>query len=485
MHHSMLAFVFFALFAIGQVVSGFPSLSSQDMQLYAVALLIASAIPALSRGIHSPQRLLSCHTVVLLSPIWFLYLEAIIPNGDVWLLPPAGAIQALSYVAFFLFGFNMSYIFKMPKSLARMHDKFFLSEFPPSFLAFFAIVFTLLLLFVIWGYYQFDHNQAIQAYLGGRSTGSGGLIKRGGVGGWEVFLQPFSFMAPVVPTFAALSWVKFGNLPKPSLYLRLLATSCAVFLIFLLFLGGSRGNMAVYLVGPVAIWLLFGRRLPKLIFIISTFFSFLLLIGVWQYQMQTRSNLLTGIGSVEDIAARTSFNPVESHRDNNLYLFTLNVMHMPDPYPFQGYSEFGLMLVNPIPRALWPNKPKGIQQSEYTFRTPTGPTTMGPLRFGTASLSSSIVSDGFKMDHLVGISLYALIIGFLSSVWDSLGQKRLISSQLYFIINSAWIFWILWGFRSSFALVTGMYSVWGAYLLCYVVSKYTNLFGFRKRKLVL
>jgi hypothetical protein len=30
---------------------------------------------------------------------------------------------------------------------------------------------------------------------------------------------------------------------------------------------------------------------------------------------------------------------------------------------------------------------------------------------------------------------------------------------------------MLWGFRSAFAFITGMYPVLGAYLLCYVASK--------------
>jgi hypothetical protein len=145
---------------------------------------------------------------------------------------------------------------------------------------------------------------------------------------------------------------------------------------------------------------------------------------------------------------------------------------MPEPYPFQGYSELGLLLLNPIPRVIWPEKPRGIQESEYTFRTAEGPAAMGPIKFGTASLSNSIVGDGFKMHHYFGIALYATIFAIMASIWDRIAQPRFHLYNLFFILNAAWLFWILWSFRASFAWITGMYSVWGAYLFVYMLSRF-------------
>lgn len=466
------AVLFICIFFLGQLLSELSDDNKVLMQLYALLLTFSSVIPLIRRSFYKPTMLLSGHSMVLFAPIWFLYLEAILPNGDAWLLPASSVINALSLCAFFLFVFNLAYVFKMPAWAVRFHTKYFEKQLSPNLIPLLGIGFTLLLLFVIWGYYDFDISKATEAYLGGRSTGSGGLIKRGGVGGWEVFLQPFAFMAPVVPTLASLSWVSFGGSKKSSLLLRVLVLICSLFLLFLLFLGGSRGNMAIYLVGPASVWFLFGKRLPPPVFFLVTLLSFLLVIGVWQYQVKTRSNLLDGLNSLDSFTSQTSFNPAETHRDNNLYLFTLNVMYMPKPYPFEGYSEFAFMLINPIPRALWPGKPLGIQESATTFQTAKGPATMGPIRFGTASLSASIVSDGFKMNHYFGISLYALILAIMASLWDRLAQPRLQIYNLFFILNAAWIFWILWSFRSSFAWISGMYSVWGAYLFAYFSSRF-------------
>jgi hypothetical protein len=480
MNRATLALSFLALWWLGLLLALVAEDSKQLMQSYALLLITASAVPITSRLIKNPRQLLSGHTVVLAAPIWFVYLEAILPSGDAWLLPAHSVIKALSYVAFFLFVFNLAYVFRMPAWAIRFHERQFRVQLPPNFFPIVGIAFTLVMLFVIWGYYGFSASRAVEAYLGGRSTGSGGLIKRGGIGGWEVFLQPFGLMAPVVPTLAALSWVRFGQEGKAVLLLKVLVTACAALLIFMMFLGGSRGNMAVFLAGPAAIWLLFGRRLPKTVFVSVTVGVFLFLIGMWEYQMRNRSNLLEDVNGFQDIVEDTTFNPMESHRDNNLYLFTLNVMYMPNPYPFEGYFDFYLMLVNPIPRAIWAGKPKGIQESAYTFKTVRGPASRGPIKFGTASLSSSIVSDGFRMHHYFGITLYAVIFGLMASIWDYVGQRRIFASKLYFILNAAWLFWMLWAFRSSFAWITGMYSVWGAYVFCLVASSAATFIGVRK-----
>jgi len=481
MNRWLLAWAFLALCIVGHALSLLGGNAKSVMQLYAVVLAAVSGSVIIWRAVKQPQKLLSAHTVVLATPIWFIYLEAILPSGDAWLLPTASVVKALSYVAFFLLIFNIAYVFRMPAWAIRVHERNFRVQLPPNFFPVVGIGFTLVMLFVIWGYYGFNASRAVEAYLGGRSTGSGGLIKRGGVGGWEVFLQPFAFMAPVVPTLAALSWVRFGQEGKAALPLKVVVTACAALLIFMMFLGGSRGNMAVFLAGPAAIWLLFGRRLPRAVFWAATIVAFLLLIGMWEYQMRKRSDLLEDVSGFQDIVEETSFNPMETHRDNNLYLFTLNVMYMPNPYPFEGYFDFYLMLVNPIPRAIWPGKPKGIQESVYTFQTARGPASRGPLKVGTASLSSSIVSDGYKMHHYFGIALYGVIFGLMASVWDSVGQRRLFVSKLYFILNAAWLFWLLWSFRSSFAWITGMYSVWGAYLFCFTASKFAGGLGLRRR----
>lgn len=240
----------------------------------------------------------------------------------------------------------------------------------------------------------------------------------------------------------------------------------------MIFLGGSRGNLAEFLAGPILIWLFFGRNTQPIVFISVSLTVFLLVIGVWQYQVNTRSNLLDNIGQ---FSSKSSFNIAETHRDNNLYLFTLDVMYRPSPYPFEGYGELAYLLVNPIPRVIWPDKPKGIQESASSFSTVSGPYSAGPIKIGTASLSCSVVCDGFKMSHVFGISIYAFAFSYISSLWDSLARDKILHFPLYFIAACSYFFWFAWGFRSGFAFVTAMYTVWGVYLFAVMVNYFSRL----------
>lgn len=464
------AALFGALWLVGQGLALIADNSKVAMQAYAISLSLASLFIVASRVFKDRNALLSCYSLVTLSPIWFLYLEAALPGGDAWLLPASPVIQTLSYGAFFMMVVNLAYVGRPRRFVINFHERRFNRVVNPAFLPIVGITLTAVTFMVVLARYGWSWETTKDVYLAGRAAGSG-LIRRGGTGGWEVFLQPLEFMSSTVPTIAALSWVRFSQERAAPFALRVLVTACAAFLIFAMFLGGSRGNMAVFLAGPAVIWLVFGTKaFGKLPFYLLTAALFLLLIGVWEYQKRTRVDLLKEVESIEDIVGKTSFNPTDTHRDNNLYVFTLHQMFRPTPYPFEGYFEFYLMAVNPIPRALWPGKPKGIQENQYTFSTPVGPEAMGPVNLGTSSLSKTILGDGFEMHHYFGMVLYAVIYALTASTWDVIGQRRMLATKLYFIVNCAWLFWMLWGFRSAFAFTTGMYPVLGAYLLCYYVG---------------
>lgn len=479
--------------------------SKEAMQVYAFVLCLLSCVAVLSRTAKAPRYLLSCYTVVMLAPIWFLYLEAVFQGGDAWLLPADKVIQTLSYAAFFLTVFNLAYVAKPSAKILRLHDKYFLRVLRPSLLPAVGVTVFLVTVAVILIRYNFSLEWISRVYLAGRASGEG-IIRRGGLGGLEVFLQPLDFMCSAIPTIAALSWVRFQQERLAPLNLRIGVTFCAAVLVFMTFLGGSRGAMAVYIAGPAAVWILFGRRwVGKVPHFLVTVLLFLALIGLWEYQKRNRSNLLGGVTSVSEIVERTSFDPSETHRDNNLYIFTLYNMYMPEPFPFEGFHELYVLAVNPIPRAIWPGKPKSqhMQMMERLGKgagiahAAPGPVLRGPLHITTFSLTQSIVGDGFKMYHYFGIAAWGIIFGLLASFWDSIGQRRYLATKLYFILQAAWLFWLLWGFRAGFALVTGMYTVWAAYLMCFIAGKFgypialpaakqvvTNIAGTRRQQFV-
>jgi hypothetical protein len=402
-------------------------------------------------------------------------------NGDAWLLPADKVIQTLSYSAFFLMVFCFSYRFTPPRFVIRFHEKHFLRLMKPGLLPAVGLTVSIATIVVVLIRYNFDIAYIASMYAAGRSAGEGSIFRRGGLGGIEVLFQPLEFMCSAVPTIAALSWVRFPQERSVGMPSRVMLVLFSLLFILITFLSGTRSALAPYIAGPAVVWLLFGRSvLPKVPFVVVTSLLFALLLGAWEFQKRKRSNLLEGIEGIGDIVNQTSFNITETHRDNNLYIFTLYNMYMPKPFPYEGLYEFYVNIVNPIPRFIWPDKPKhahmimsdALAKGRGVFRTAPGPVTMGPLPITTFSLSQTIVGDGYRIYHYFGIALYAAIMGFIASNWDSIGMRRLLTTKLYFILHAAWLFCMLWGFRSGFALVTALYPVLGAYVLCIVAGKY-------------
>jgi len=447
------------------------------MRWYAIALVLASIGVVASRAISQPRTLLSGYAVVMLAPIWFFYLEGVFSNGDAWLLPANQVIKALSYCAFFLMMFNIFYRFTPSKRVMRFHDKRFMRRLKPSLLPAAGIAISLATIAAILIRYNFDFDRIVGIYAAGRLSGEG-IIKRGGLGGVEVFLQPLEFLCTAVPTIAALSWVRFPHEQRAGLGARLALLAFALLFIFMTFLTGTRSALAPFIAGPALVWLVFGRReVGKIPHIVISILLFIGLLGIWEFQKRKRTNLLEGVDGVGDLVSETSFDITETHRDNNLYITTLYVMHMPSRFSFEGFHELYVYLVNPIPRVLWPGKPKSahmeMTEKFYKGRTKTrapGPVLLGPLDIGTFSLSLTVIGEGYRMYSYLGIAAYALIFGFLASNWDFIGQRRFLETKLYFILNCAWLFALLWGFRSGFALITGLYPVVAAYLLCVIAG---------------
>jgi hypothetical protein len=100
------AFACGAFWLLGLGLATFAGDSKELMRWYAIALAALSVGIVFSRFLRNLVNAFSCYSVVILVPIWFLYLEAMFSNGDAWVLPADKVIQTLSYCAFFLMVFR-------------------------------------------------------------------------------------------------------------------------------------------------------------------------------------------------------------------------------------------------------------------------------------------------------------------------------------------------------------------------------------------
>lgn len=407
------------------------------------------------------HTLFSCISVFNIAPIWFLYLEAVLPGYDAFVYsPPLYRMEAFFWVAVFLIFVNLFYfMFWKNGSSFSIKSFSFLStlRLKASLYSWFTIMaFAIPLLGV---YFIYNSWEKVWVWLtAGRSERGVELLSEA-VGNGGAFISPLTYLMMLTPMFGAIAYV---SAKKRNRLMPILSVALSLAVIFVFFLSGSRGIM-MFVAAPVLFFLFYYNWHKGLKFWIPAALSLFLLIGVMEFQVRFRGNLLEVIANPEkaakenDLKSVTTFDPSESHRDNNTYLLCLLIKGFPDKYEFRGFSGLFSVLINPIPRAIWPNKPilhgaKDIsQQSQFVLD--------GPLFMGTTSLTYSVVGEAYMAKGIWGLLVYGVIYGMFLLFFDGITYYTRDKQPLAAGMLGVGVFLSFWGFRSFFALMSFLYPV--------------------------
>jgi hypothetical protein len=191
-------------------------------------------------------------------------------------------------------------------------------------------------------------------------------------------------------------------------------------------------------------------------------------------QVRFRGNLLDVLADPEraayehGLASATTFDPSQSHRDNNMYLFCLMVQGYPDRYHYEGFHDFFAVLVNPVPRAIWPNKPSlnGAADLSHQFSFVLD----GPLFMGTTSLTYSIAGEAYQADGMWGIFVYASVYALFMLSLDGVVYYTIHRHVLSVGVLGMSVFLSFWGYRSFLALFSFAYPLLFLILLLYILK---------------
>jgi hypothetical protein len=263
----------------------------------------------------------------------------------------------------------------------------------------------------------------------------------------------FFKLAPLISAMAVDRAIRSGR----GITLAVFSLFFGLSVIFFYFLGGSRGQFIQMLAGPVGILIYrnLNRGWPIWIGAATGFF---LLIGIMELQVRNRGNILEKfmendmLSSSQD-GSITTFNPLESHRDNNMYLACLTFFKVPEFIPYLGFKPFIVDIVNPIPRALWPGKPShhggdlSADNADEVFLS-------GPATIGTSSLSTTVVGDFYRMGGLTGLLLIAFIYAQLHSYLDRVFLTQEKADTVLLGLQAAAFFFAFWGFRAFGTFLT-------------------------------
>lgn len=410
-------------------------------------------------------RVLLCGVAAFnLAPIWFLYLETVIPSYDAYIYtPPTYRFQVFLYISLFLFTVNLLYTFLWGQiSRFSIRSFSFLNELRADVPTYYYIsLFTFLFPLVAFLGYYGSPGVLWQAISGGRAGGGsfGGLLISDSVGALGSLMLPINWLWQTTPFFGTLTFVMARK--KKSLH-ALVPLLMGIAVVFAFFLSGSRGNM-MYVAAPIFYYFVVYNWDKGIRFWSTIITCFFLLVGVMEMQVRFRGNLLDVITNPEKaareqgLASATTIDVTESQRDNNFYLFGLIVKGYPDKYNFEGFNDFVAILLNPVPRAFWPGKPILLGAKDVAYQSPF--VLDGPLFMGTTSLSYSVVGEAYKSKGLFGVLFYAGVYALILVFFDALAVYSSRHQIIAIGLLGTSVFLAFWGFRSFFAFVTFLYPL--------------------------
>lgn len=439
----------------------FPDSHTLAVTCGVIAILVSFTPVFYAFSVKRFQLLFSCISIFNIAPIWFLYLEAVLPGYDAFVYSqPVYRMEAFFWVAVFLVFVNMFYLFFWKRGTDFSIKVFSFLKGLKISSGLFAWLTILAFVIPLTGFY-FYYGSVAKLWIwltAGRSEAGQELIQAS-VGGLGALMNPLNYLLMLTPMFGAIAFVAAK---KRNRVLPILSICLSALVIFIYFLSGSRGIM-MFVAAPVLFFVFYYNFHRGLTFWVPAVLSLFLLIGVMEFQVRFRGNLLQVIANPEkaakenDLKSVTTFDPSESHRDNNTYLLCLLIKGFPDKYNFIGFNGLLSILVNPIPRAIWPGKPvlsgaKDIsEQSQFILD--------GPLFMGTTSLTYSVVGEAYMAKGIWGLLVYGSIYGLFLLFFDGIVYYTRDRQPLAAGLLGVGVFLAFWGFRSLFALMSFLYPI--------------------------
>ena len=270
---------------------------------------------------------------------------------------------------------------------------------------------------------------------------------RGQLGGWDAFLdhlEYFGYLVPVLTIILSryLGWRRFRTL-----------VCVGMSLIITLFLAqsGSRRVLGVVIGMALVLWILSQPRLRVKQFIISVVAVGVILLTL-QIMLEYRNR---GLGLLVG-QTNTSANPRTEKEaifeeqylrvDDNFYRLCQIIQLIPKSYPFVYHRYFFYVMVRPVPRVFWENKP-----IDPGFDLPSALGVVG------VSYSYSVIGEFYMSLGLLGVALGGWFYGRIAAMANGLLMRCNTIAAL--LVYSIVVMALFAGLRSILDLVLVSYVV--------------------------
>jgi hypothetical protein len=413
--------------------------------LFYSALVLATglAIAPVTAALRQPKAILRGESLLALAPIYWLLLDLL--QGVYSLDHIAAEEVRLALIAIGLF-VGMMWIgairrpWRIPSVVVRsVSQEFSVNTYFALAIACFAIG---MLNFAI----ACDFNLvAMFHYLGQERWAA--PWGRGQLGGWDAFLdhlQYFGYLLPILTVVIA----RRAGLRNPRTLMCLLMS---VVITLFLAQSGSRRVIGVVAGMALVLWVLDQRQL-RMKHLLTTVCAIAALLLALQIMLEYRN---VGLGALVGSTDASLEGRREKHQllevqhlrvDDNFYRLCQIIQLIPQSHPFVYHKYVVYVLVRPVPRVFWPEKP-----IDPGFDLPTA------LGVEGVSYSYSVIGELYMSLGLLGVALGGWFYGRVAAMASGLLKQT--TTQGAFVIYSIVVMALFSGMRSILELILVSYVV--------------------------
>ena len=420
--------------------------------LFFSALAMAAGLAAapLAAAIRNPKSLLRAEYLVALAPIYWLLLDLLQGVYPMRGISPEQITSAFLGIGLFVVALWVAVAYRpwrAPAALVRSASE----EFSPK------VFFSLAVVAFILGMLKFaiptNFDVAEMLYYVGQNRWAAPW-GRGQLGGWDAFLDQLQYFGYILPALTVIVGRRagWGNART------LLCGAMAIIMMVFLSQSGNRRVIGVVFGIAIITWVLTEPRLRTKHVLIGAGAVAALLLFL-QVMLEYRGVGLAAL--FESEKNEPLFERDYLHVDDNFYRLCQVIALIPDYYPHTYHKYFVYVLVRPIPRVFWPDKPV-----DPGFDLPSAIGARG------VSLSTSVIGELYMAAGFIGIALGGWFYGRLSGMASQLLRGKLNSSALvsYAIITMS----LFAGVRSMLELMLMNYALVAWIGLCRLIPLITK-----------
>lgn len=269
---------------------------------------------------------------------------------------------------------------------------------------------------------------------------------RGQLGGWDAFLDHLQYFGYLLPVLTVIVGRRAGVRNTRTI----ICIVMSVIVVLFLAQSGSRRVIGVVAGMALILWILDQHRL-RIKHLVLTTVAILALLLTLQVMLEYRNiglSVLIGKGEVpsEQFEKKQILEEQHLRVDDNFYRLCQIIQLIPDSYPFVYHKYLVYVIVRPVPRVFWPDKPV-----DPGFDLPSALGVLG------LSLSYSVIGELYMSLGFIGIALGGWFYGRVASTASGLLARC--HTQGALVIYSIVVMALFSGMRSILELILVSYVV--------------------------